>query len=124
MKVTAEVTRSGAWWAIRVPEVPGVFTQVKRLDQAPAMVADAVATMTGTDAADVDVTVRATLPPEVQRDVDEAIRLRQEAEEVRQRATSQLARAVADVLDEGLTVRDAATLLDVSPQRISQVSRA
>jgi len=35
----------------------------------------------------------------------------------------QLARAVDDVLREGLTVRDAALLLGISPQRVSQVAR-
>lgn len=45
MRVTAAVTRSGRWWAIDVPEVPGVFTQARRLDQVPAMAADAVALM-------------------------------------------------------------------------------
>lgn len=43
MKVTAEVVRTGAWWAIEVPEVPGLFTQVKCLDQVEGMVQDAVA---------------------------------------------------------------------------------
>ena len=61
--------------------------------------------------------------PEVQHDVDEAIRLRREAEEARASATEQLARAVDDVLREGLTVRDAALLLGISPQRVSQVAR-
>ncbi|WP_207233804.1 XRE family transcriptional regulator [Janibacter limosus] len=124
MKVTAQVVRSGDWWAIEVPEFPGVFTQVKRLDQAAVMVADAVATMTGVDPSEVEVSVRASLRPELQHDVDEAIRLRHEAEEARATATRQLAQAVTDVLGAGLTVRDAATLLEISPQRVSQVARA
>ena len=33
MEVTAEVSRSGAWWAVEVPEVPGAFTQAERLDR-------------------------------------------------------------------------------------------
>ena len=32
MKVTAEATRSGGWWAVEVPEVDGAFTQACRLD--------------------------------------------------------------------------------------------
>lgn len=124
MKVTAQVVRSGGWWAVHVPVVPGVFTQGKPLDQAAAMAADAVATMTGIDAGDVEVALRATLRPDVQKDVDEAIRLRRESELLRESATRQLSRAVADVLDEGLTVRDAATLLEISPQRVSQGARA
>lgn len=123
MKVTARAVRSGTWWAIEVPEVPGVFTQAKRLDQVAGVVADAVATMTGADAAAVEVQLVPAMRPEVQHDVDEAIRLRREAEEARASATEQLARVVDDVLREGLTVRDAALLLGISPQRVSQVAR-
>jgi predicted RNase H-like HicB family nuclease len=123
VKVTAEVVRSGHWWAIEVPQVPGVFTQAKRLDQVAGVVADAVATMTGVDADEVEVSLSAALRPEIQRDIDEAIRLRHEAEAARASATEQLARAVGDVLGEGLTVRDAAILLQISPQRVSQVAR-
>jgi hypothetical protein len=43
MKVTAQARRTGDWWAVEVPEVDDVFTQANRLDQVPAMVADAVA---------------------------------------------------------------------------------
>ncbi len=33
----AHAARSGRWWAVEVPDVPGVFTQTRRLDQvAPA----------------------------------------------------------------------------------------
>ena len=43
MKVTAKATRSGNWWAVEVPEIPGLFTQARRLEQVAAMVADAAA---------------------------------------------------------------------------------
>lgn len=33
----AHAVRSGNWWAIDVPDVPGAFTQVRRLDQAESM---------------------------------------------------------------------------------------
>ena len=45
MRVVAEVTRSDEWWAVQVPELPGVFTQARRLEQVPEMVRDAVALM-------------------------------------------------------------------------------
>ncbi|MDK8650009.1 hypothetical protein QP849_06280 [Alloscardovia omnicolens] len=39
--VTARATHSGKWWAIDVPEIPGLFSQTRRLDQIEAMVKDA-----------------------------------------------------------------------------------
>ena len=35
--------RSGRWWAISVPELPGVFSQARRRDQIEAMARDAIA---------------------------------------------------------------------------------
>lgn len=56
MRVAAEITRSGEWWAIQVPEMPGVFTQARRLEQVPEMVRDAVALMADVDEDSVEVT--------------------------------------------------------------------
>lgn len=55
--------RSDDWWAVSDPEVTGAFTQAKRLDQVPAMVADAVSLLTDTPAADVHVTLESAAPP-------------------------------------------------------------
>lgn len=59
VKVSAQVTRSGEWWAVEVSEVPGVFTQAATLAEVPTVVADAVAVMTGCGLAEVFVTVQA-----------------------------------------------------------------
>lgn len=42
---TALVRRSEKWWAILVPEVPGVFTQCRKINQIEPMAKDAVALM-------------------------------------------------------------------------------
>lgn len=39
---TAKATRDEGWWTVEVEEVPGLFTQTKRLDQIPDMVRDAL----------------------------------------------------------------------------------
>ena len=54
MDVTARVRRRDGWWAVEVPEIPGLFTQAKRLDQIPSMVRDA-AGMLGVKVEDVSV---------------------------------------------------------------------
>lgn len=124
MKVTAKVVRSGGWWAIEVPEVPGVYSQAKRLDQVPDVVADAVATMLDIDLEGVEVSIKPRLREDVRRDVEEAKRLSRAAREAEVAASAQMRRAVADVIAEGLTVRDAATLLSISPQRVSQLTKS
>ena len=54
MKVTAQATRSGKWWAVEVPEIPGLFTQARRLDQVVEAVADA-ASMLGHPQVEVEI---------------------------------------------------------------------
>lgn len=56
-KLTANAERDGRWWAVTVPEVDGLFTQTRRLDQVEAMVKDAAALLTGEpeDAFEVEV---------------------------------------------------------------------
>ncbi|GAA3516951.1 hypothetical protein [Dietzia aurantiaca] len=36
MKVTAHAARSEGWWAFDVPEIDGLVTQARHLDQTPA----------------------------------------------------------------------------------------
>jgi predicted RNase H-like HicB family nuclease len=121
MKVTAKVTRSGDWWAVEVPEVPGVFTQAKRLDQVEAMVRDAVATMLDTTEEIVVAIEPATTSPALKK-VAKAIRLMKAAREAETQASQFTLEVVSALrIEEHLTVRDVGVLLDVSPQRVSQI---
>jgi predicted RNase H-like HicB family nuclease len=70
MQVTAKAKRSGDWWAVEAPEIPGLFTQAKRLDQVADMVADA-AEMLGH--AHVEVVVEPQLSPADRDALDAAI---------------------------------------------------
>ena len=57
MKVTAKARRAGGWWAVEVPEVPGAFTQARRLEQVAVVAAEAVADLLDMLAIDVEVEV-------------------------------------------------------------------
>ncbi|GAB3161667.1 hypothetical protein GCM10027059_12420 [Myceligenerans halotolerans] len=123
MKVTATAHRSGDWWAIEVPEVRGVHTQVKRLDQAAAMAADAVALMLETDPADIDVTVNPVLNEEAAAVVARALQAAQAARQAQEDASAAMRLAVTRLREaEHLTARDVASLLGVSHQRVSQLA--
>jgi predicted transcriptional regulator/predicted RNase H-like HicB family nuclease len=122
MKVTAQVQRSGDWWAIEVPEVPGVFTQAKRLEHVADTVADAVATMLDdVTVDDVQVDVQPVLPAGVANQVAEASRLAVEATTAAAAASSAMRLAARKLREEHLSVRDAALVLGVSHQRVSQL---
>jgi hypothetical protein len=123
MRVTAKVQRSDDWWAVEVAEVPGVFTQVRRLDQVAGMTADAVATLLGNIAAeDVAVVVVPELPEPAAEAVRAARAASKEAAVAQRQASEAMRRAASDLRNrEHLSVRDTAELLGVSHQRVSQL---
>lgn len=121
MKVTAVCTRSGGWWAIEVPEVPGVFTQARRLSQAPEMVADAVSLMANVDAGDVEVTIQPRMDSSTRVMLDRARVSSAKAKQANEEASLRIREAAAALRDQGLTTRDIAFILGVVHQRVSQL---
>ena len=118
--IIAKATRSGEWWAVEFEGPAGQrFTQAKRLDQVEAMVRD-ICDMDGVevDAVQVDPVVG---------DVEmEAVVSYREAAEAAAQAKAQASlasrAAVSRVRAEGLSVRDVAALMGVTPQRVSQLA--
>ena len=125
----AEAVRSGRWWAIRVPELPGVFSQARTLQEARAMAADAIALVLDVPADTFDVDVQAFLAATEDGRGSESIAAMVEVVEARKaaadRAASEAAatmrRAATTLAETGMTLRDAGELLGVSYQRIQQL---
>ncbi len=59
MRYTVRAQRTGDWWAIDSPDVPGVFSQAKRLDRVEEMAREAIALLleVPADSFEVDVQV-------------------------------------------------------------------
>lgn len=121
MNVTAVAERSGNWWAVEVPEIPGLFTQARRLDQVDGMVRDA-ARMLGREVG--MVTVDPKLSEEDERMIDELLAARREATEARAKASRLTAGAVDTLRGQGMTVRDVADIIGITPQRVSALANA
>lgn len=122
MDVTAKAIRAGGWWAVEVPEVPGAFTQVKRLDQVDTMVSDAVALMTDVDPSDVNVTLDVALPDELRSHLLALIDLNERAKALSAEASASSRVVVKSLRSHNLSVRDVGALLKISPQRVSQLA--
>ncbi|MBM6403656.1 hypothetical protein JQN72_05290 [Phycicoccus sp. CSK15P-2] len=121
MDITA--IRTGDWWALEA-EYQGqpVYSQARRLDQAETMVRDAFAILE-VDLGDEPVRVVPQLSADLARDVA-AARDASAAAEAALREASALTRSlVTGMRDNGFTVRDVAAVMDLSPQRISQLAR-
>lgn len=121
MNVTATAERSGNWWAVEVPEIPGLFTQARRLDQIDGMVRDA-AHMLGREIG--TVTVEPKLSEQDERMIDELLAARREATEARAKASRLTVNAVDMLRGQGMTVRDVADIIGITPQRVSALANA
>lgn len=121
MNATAIAERSGNWWAVEVPEIPGLFTQARRLDQVEVMVRDA-AGMLGRQVG--TVTVDPKLSKQDERMIDELLTARREATEARAKASELTANAVGLLRGQGMTVRDVADIIGITPQRVSALANA
>lgn len=125
MKVDAIAHRSGDWWAVEVPDVEGgIHTQARRLDQVPDVAADAVGLMLDIEPGDVEVTVTPVLPA----DASEAVRAAGEKSRAAVKAAEEASRAMRVAVtvlrnEEHLTARDAARVLGVTHQRVSQLEK-
>ena len=118
---TAVAERDDAWWAITVVELPGVFSQVRRLDRVESMARDAIAMLLDVDPNSFDLTVREVLSDEAQQVVTAAIHARAEALDRQERASATSREAVRTLTRLGLPQRDIGRLLDLSHQRVGQL---
>ena len=114
--------RSGNWWAITVPALPGVFSQARRLDQVEAMAREAIAMMLGVTTDQVGRIKPEIEPPglaasviETMHDALAAARAANEEAAASRREAARLLRRA------GLPMRDVGHLLGISHQRVSQI---
>jgi predicted RNase H-like HicB family nuclease len=124
MTYTARARRSGAWWAIDIPELPGVYSQARRLDRVEPMARDAIALFLDVDPATLDIRVETNLPSDLRRDVDALGRLRAESDRLQAESSGAMRQLTHELLGRGLSVRDAAVILGISHQRVSQLAQA
>lgn len=117
-----EVVRSGRWWAITVPDLGGVFSQARRLDQVHAMAREAIALMLNIDEADVgELDIDVEPPPRVVDLLDALRRSEVQAEDARKTLADTQRRVAEELRAEGLPLRDVGELLGVTHQRVSQI---
>jgi DNA-directed RNA polymerase specialized sigma subunit len=120
---TARAQREGKWWAISVEGLPGALSQVRRLDQAETMAREVIALVRDVPEDSFDVVVAPELSEEHRDALVELDRAKEQyAESLSALAERQQKVTLLLVRDAGLTVRDAATVLGVSFQRVSQLT--
>jgi len=121
---TAVCESSGRWWAIRVPEVDGVFSQARRLDRVEYMARDAIALMLEVPPNSFRVMVRPELGQKLDEAVDRARKARSQADRAQRDAAEARTVATTKLLALGLSMREAGQILGLSHQRVAQIAAA
>lgn len=117
----AAAHREGKWWVV---EVEGVgTTQGRTTDETEFMANDLVVAMLQLDPKDFEVKVAFHLPGDGDKQVAEAREAHQTASVAMESAAAKIRSALSMVLATGVTKKDAARLLRVSPQRVSQLAK-
>lgn len=117
---SAIATREGSWWVVDVTDV-GV-TQGRNAREAERMAVDLVALMLDVPTEEVSVNVEFVLGGELATEVKQVKQAQRQAEKVQEQAADKSRAVVRRVLAAGLSKQDAARVLGVSAQRISQLA--
>jgi DNA-directed RNA polymerase specialized sigma subunit len=122
VKVHAERTSEG--WTAQVPGPEGFTVTAKRLDQCKDIILEKIKTLAeqkgNAEVCEVVIKVEAELPGII-CDLEAAKFKMLEAQKLQEEASSEIRNVVGRMRDEGLTMRDIAVLLGVSPQRVAQL---
>lgn len=119
---TVEVSRSGRWWAIAVPSLPGVYSQCRRLDRVESRAREAIGLHRDLLPEEVEpFDVAITTPDDVAALIDEVEQASARAREATEAATRLRRTAAEELRDRGYPMRDVGELLGISHQRVSQI---
>ena len=118
-RVVLDRDESGAWIA-SVPDVPGCHTYGRSIEQATNRIREALGLwVDDADQAELDVHPRL---PKPQRDVvRRALHARERASEAEAMSSTAVVQAIEALSNYGLSRRDTARLVKLSPQRVQQL---
>lgn len=121
MEIKARAERQDDGWLIAVPSLGNYKTTSKRLDKATEQIKILAEKETGKSKCDIVVKVEAVMPGII-CDIESAQTKMREAAKLQEEASNEIRDVVSRMRDEGLTMRDIAILLGVTPQRVAQLA--
>jgi hypothetical protein len=121
MEIKAKAERQDDGWLIAVPSLGNYKTTAKRLDKATEQIKLLAEKATGESKCDIVVKVEAVMPGII-CDIEAAQTKMRAAAKLQDEASNEIRDVVSRMRDEGLTMRDIAILLGVTPQRVAQLA--
>ena len=121
MEIAAECERKAGLWEVRVPQLGDLVFSSRRLDSAAEQIKDLVHENHGVERCDVIVKIETSLPGIV-FDLEAAQEKMIESRRLQEEASKEIREIVARLRTEGLSMRDIGVLLQISPQRVAQLT--
>lgn len=126
---TAIASRDEGEWHVRIPRLGNhpeddLHTQARNLTEVELMARDLIALWLEVAKGSFDVDVKVELPAAVQKHLQGAAKLRDQAAKAQAEATDEYRAAARELKSDGLTVRDIGIALNVSYQRAYQLISA
>ncbi|MEN9731026.1 MAG: hypothetical protein RL488_336 [Actinomycetota bacterium] len=119
MELTAKCERKAEGWSVDVPELD-LHTTAKRLDKVTELVKKVAVERGAEDNCELVINVIATMPGII-CDIETAQAKMKEAARLQEEASAEIRDVVSRMREQGLTLRDIAVLLGVTPQRVAQL---
>lgn len=104
-------------------QVPAAISEVTRLDQAADHQREAIAFVLDVPESDVTVTVHAALEAELEAEINSVRDLEAQLTQLEHDTRKRRVELISDLQRAGLSLRDVGSVLDISPQRVHQLSR-
>jgi DNA-directed RNA polymerase subunit F len=121
LEIKAKFERQADGWRVEVPQLNNFVTVSKRLDKAAEQIKDLAHDITGEERCDIIIKVEAIMPGII-CDLEAAQEKSREAMRLQEESSAEIRDVVSRMRDEGLTMRDIAVLLGVTPQRVAQLA--
>lgn len=119
MELIAKCERQAQGWSVEVPELD-LHTTAKRLDKVSDLVKKVAIDRGAEDNCELVIKVIATMPGII-CDIETAQGKMKEAARLQEEASTEIRDVVSRMREQGLTLRDIAVLLGVTPQRVAQL---
>lgn len=110
------------WWVVTVAKLPGVVTQARSLVHARDRTREAIALWLDVAKSAVAVELDIVGAEDARSEWADGRRDLQRGTELREAGSAKTRDAVRKLLAQGLSVRDTAVVLDVSPARVQQLA--
>ena len=122
MEIEVVCERTAEGWTVDVAALDNLHTTSKRLDKVREQVLElAKAQQVGDSNCEIVINIVARMPGII-CDIESAQLKMREAAKLQEEASNEIRDVVGRMREEGLTMRDIAVLLGVTPQRVAQLA--